>query len=215
MSQPTPGQIPLVTIELFDQRISVHKGVVRSLRRIEEKWRAKGGHAAYEINKVDDDWGYAHRKKRGGSSWSEHARGWAVDINSTRNPMGKRLVTDMPAWFVQIWESEGWGWGGNWRSVKDAMHFSKAPAEGGDGKLENYVDKEADWFTMATKEDLKEVVDEALKPFAAKIADIWKAVGDQKGGKYKGDTEDVDFAKLQADADKAAKAADKPTPPTP
>jgi hypothetical protein len=37
----------------------------------------------------------------------------------------------MPASFRQLFLSEGWGWGGNWNSSKDAMHFSKATGEGG------------------------------------------------------------------------------------
>jgi len=43
-------------------------------------------------------------------------------------------TTDMPRAFVQLFLDEGWGWGCNWNSTKDAMHFSKAPGEGGNGR---------------------------------------------------------------------------------
>ena len=40
--------------------------------------------------------------------------------------------------FVECFTSEGFGWGGNWRSVKDAMHFSLAPNEGGRPKPHDF-----------------------------------------------------------------------------
>ena len=65
-------------------------------------------------------------------SISAHAWPLAVDINPERNAYSKtRLITDMPEAFVQCFKEAGFGWGGNWRSAKDAMHFSLAPNEGG------------------------------------------------------------------------------------
>jgi hypothetical protein len=37
----------------------------------------------------------------------------------------------MPADISQVAAGLGLGWGGNWKSVKDAMHFSAAASEGG------------------------------------------------------------------------------------
>ena len=72
------------------------------------------------------------RRTTSGSSWSAHAWAVAVDINPEKNPFTKgRVITDMPRDFVQCFKSEGFGWVGEWRSVKDAMHFSLAPNEGG------------------------------------------------------------------------------------
>ena len=34
------------------------------------------------------------------------------------------LITDMPSWFVRAWTDAGFCWGGNWRDLKDPMHFS-------------------------------------------------------------------------------------------
>lgn len=73
---------------------------------------------------------YNCRKITGGTNWSLHAYGIAVDINARTNPYGKRLITDMPFAMVEaikaIESKEGEGifrWGGDYRSVKDAMHF--------------------------------------------------------------------------------------------
>lgn len=57
---------------------------------------------------------------------SFHTVGAALDVNSHTNPYraDNVLVTDMPAWFVEAWTSVGWCWGGNWQTIKDAMHYS-------------------------------------------------------------------------------------------
>jgi len=57
---------------------------------------------------------------------SFHAVGAAIDINPDANPYrdDNVLVTDMPAWFVQVWRDAGWCWGGDWEDIKDPMHFS-------------------------------------------------------------------------------------------
>lgn len=99
-------------------------------------------------------WGYNCRKITGGTGYSLHAFAedsgfafWtgvkvamavAVDVNSLANPYGPRLVTDMPRPMVEailgIRTNNGaqvWGWGGNYRNNKDAMHFELvcSPAE--------------------------------------------------------------------------------------
>ena len=60
-----------------------------------------------------------------------HPYGASVDINPNQNPFGKSLVTDMPTNIAEIAAKHGLGWGGNFRSVKDAMHFSATQNEGG------------------------------------------------------------------------------------
>jgi hypothetical protein len=87
----------------------------------------------YEINSLG---GYVDRDVRGKPGVkSVHAHGGAIDINPGANPMGGQLITDMPENISAIAKQLGLGWGGNWASVKDAMHFSVASNEGGDIKL--------------------------------------------------------------------------------
>jgi len=76
-------------------------------------------------------------------SLSEHSYGWAVDINPLENPYvkdGKVLrraakpfldrTQDVPGMIhpgdvvVRSFEAIGWGWGGDWHTLKDYMHFS-------------------------------------------------------------------------------------------
>lgn len=80
--------------------------------------------------------GYVDRDVRGQPGVkSVHAHGGAIDINPGENPMGPQLITDMPPEISKVASDLGLGWGGNWKSTKDAMHFSVAKHEGGDIKL--------------------------------------------------------------------------------
>ena len=73
--------------------------------------------------------------------WSQHAYGWAVDLNPVQNPYESGVRVSPPAGapfanrstrhpgmvhagVVQAFSSVGWGWGGNWASPKDYQHFS-------------------------------------------------------------------------------------------
>ena len=76
--------------------------------------------SGYKINHL---WGYILRNKRKGRSLSEHAFGNAIDINPSKNPMGKSLHTDMPPNISDLAAKYGLSWGGDWKTSKDAMHF--------------------------------------------------------------------------------------------
>lgn len=77
-----------------------------------------------------ETWAYNCRRITGGSGYSLHAWGCAVDVNSTTNPYGKYLITDMPRDMIEailavrtMDDHQVWGWGGNYTGNKDAMHF--------------------------------------------------------------------------------------------
>ncbi len=86
---------------------------------------------------------FACRPVRGQKAWSQHAYGLAVDVNPFQNPYHKGDVVlpelansylergdvragmirpDGPV--VRAFASVGWQWGGDYRSLKDFMHFS-------------------------------------------------------------------------------------------
>jgi len=86
---------------------------------------------------------FACRPVRGQTAWSQHAYGLAVDVNPFQNPYHKgpvvlpELATAYldraearpgmvqpggPA--VRAFTAIGWHWGGDYRSLKDYMHFS-------------------------------------------------------------------------------------------
>ncbi|HJN76344.1 MAG TPA: M15 family metallopeptidase [Myxococcota bacterium] len=83
------------------------------------------------------------RTTTGGSSWSQHSYGHAIDINPVENPyVSGSLVLppagaayterdpEVPGLIVEgdvvtaAFSAIGWGWGGDWSSLKDYQHFS-------------------------------------------------------------------------------------------
>jgi len=83
------------------------------------------------------------RKTTGGSSYSQHSYGHAIDLNPVENPYVKgglvlppegAAYTDrdgsVPGLIVagdavtSAFAAIGWGWGGDWSSLKDYQHFS-------------------------------------------------------------------------------------------
>ena len=81
------------------------------------------------------------RRTSGGTAWSQHSYGRAIDINPVQNPYvsggvveppaGKAYVTRWPlrkgmvTWTVRdAFADIGWYWGGAWRYSKDYQHFS-------------------------------------------------------------------------------------------
>jgi D-alanyl-D-alanine carboxypeptidase len=81
------------------------------------------------------------RRTSGGTAWSQHSYGRAIDINPVQNPYvsggvveppaGKAYVSRSPlrkgmvTWTVRdAFADVGWYWGGAWRYSKDYQHFS-------------------------------------------------------------------------------------------
>lgn len=88
--------------------------------------------------------GFNCRAVTGGSSWSHHAYGRAIDINPIQNPYvsGGRVLppagdgfVDRSAYHpamirpgdvvVRAFAEHGWRWGGDYRTLKDYQHFSR------------------------------------------------------------------------------------------
>jgi D-alanyl-D-alanine carboxypeptidase len=86
---------------------------------------------------------FACRPTTGGTSYSQHAYGLAVDVNSFQNPYvsGDLVLPELASAYldrtperpgmieangpvVQAFASIGWEWGGAWSTLKDYQHFS-------------------------------------------------------------------------------------------
>lgn len=76
-----------------------------------------------------DDWGYAERPIRGGTTLSNHASGTAIDINATCWPLGRDESVYLTADEIrrvreQLKVYEGAiRWGGDYDGRQDPMHF--------------------------------------------------------------------------------------------
>ena len=128
-SSTIPGMVKLKTpggIEytVAAQYASNFKGFVDELEK-----------SGYKIKSIG---GYANRNIAGTNTKSYHSLGAAIDINPSANPHLKdgRLQTDMPPNVGAMAAKYGLGWGGNWRSSKDAMHFSMGAGEGGSASID-------------------------------------------------------------------------------
>ncbi|WP_276122567.1 tape measure protein [Pararhizobium qamdonense] len=97
-------------------QVQVHKAAADAFKGFLNELSATG----YDIKSLG---GYNLRNKRGRNSLSEHAFGNAIDINPGANPMNKDLITDMPKNISALAAKYGLSWGGDWSSIKDAMHF--------------------------------------------------------------------------------------------
>ncbi|NGN93067.1 M15 family metallopeptidase [Nocardioides sp. KC13] len=88
--------------------------------------------------------GFVCRPSVGQTSFSQHAYGLAIDINTFQNPYvkGDRVIPELARWYldrsrkapgmihpddvvVQAFADIGWEWGGDWNSLKDYQHFSE------------------------------------------------------------------------------------------
>lgn len=117
---------PFVTINLYGEgRVSVRSAVIPAIKALNEILATH----KYKTRKADTG-AYNCRRITGGSGYSLHAYGIAVDINWTTNPYGKTLKTDMPPAMVKAIKAlrtnsgkQVFGWGGDYKGNKDAMHF--------------------------------------------------------------------------------------------
>ncbi len=86
--------------------------------------------------------GFNYRVIKGTDRLSNHAYGFAVDINPLFNPYvkpnsvepeGAEYIESRPGTItansevVKIFKEHGWNWGGDWSRGKDYQHFEKVP----------------------------------------------------------------------------------------
>ncbi|WP_176083105.1 M15 family metallopeptidase [Martelella sp. HB161492] len=96
-------------------RLRLHEKVADSAARCLEKAGRRFGSEARHTLGLDLCGGsYAKRRMRGGSSWSMHAFGCAIDWDPDRNglhthaPAARLSHDDALPWWREIWEAEGW-----------------------------------------------------------------------------------------------------------
>jgi hypothetical protein len=98
----------------------------------------------FDSIEADNTSAFNCRNATGSSSWSQHAYGLAIDLNTCENPYvsadgsiahprcrkygdrsrrDPRLIHAGDA-TVRAFASIGWGWGGSWSGAKDYQHFS-------------------------------------------------------------------------------------------
>ena len=110
---------------------------IRSMRLVDEYGADDNASMA-----ADNTSAFNCRAITGGTAWSEHAYGRAIDVNPVENPYvlgrhvappaGRDFVSrpDLPGVIhdddavVRAFAAAGWSWGGDWSSPIDYQHFS-------------------------------------------------------------------------------------------
>ncbi len=129
------GDILSVFESLFDAGFPIEELRVTSMEDLARRPREKAN--------VSES--YVCRPVTGGSGWSQHAYGLAIDLNPFQNPyvrgevvlppgsdafldrtlLRPGMITDGDE-VVGAFASIGWGWGGHWDSLSDWQHFSRS-----------------------------------------------------------------------------------------
>jgi D-alanyl-D-alanine carboxypeptidase len=118
----------IVTFEAGGRFFNVHKRVAPIFKAfINELVTREPPPGGYRIDAgAVDDGGYNCRKIAGTDTWSNHAWGLAVDINSNTNLQKHPLTTNMPAWVRDeklLMRKYGLRWGGTFSTTPDPMHY--------------------------------------------------------------------------------------------
>ena len=109
----------LVWTTFMGKRIPWHKWALVPLKAVEADIIKSG--VKYNFYDVQV---YNNRNIAGTNIKSNHAWALAMDINPRENPYTHgALKTDIPLSVRTAFKAHGFKWGGDYRSVKDAMHF--------------------------------------------------------------------------------------------
>ena len=107
--------------------ILIHKKCANSLATVLKAILAEyGSQEALEDAGLDLFGGsFAYRRIEGSHRLSTHSWGAAIDLDPEHNAMGShkwRMLQDV----VNIFDAQGWTWGGRWKIRPDPMHFQAA-----------------------------------------------------------------------------------------
>lgn len=127
---------------IFDEALH-HQFPLASVIPIADKQFRRNGRWDDDLSMLANNTSaFNYREVTGGQKLSNHATGWAIDINPLNNPYIKgdhilppgaqykreatgTLTDDHPV--VRHFLSLGWSWGGHWKTLKDYQHFEKIP----------------------------------------------------------------------------------------
>jgi len=120
-----------VFAELHTMRFPIEQMIVTTQEAVD-------AHPTGDSNNISS---FVCRQAVNSGSWSRHALGGAIDINPFHNPYvkGDLVIPELASAYldrgnerkgmvtpaiVELFAEIGWGWGGNWNSASDWMHFS-------------------------------------------------------------------------------------------
>jgi len=120
-----PAVVPnLVSVDFMGKSVKVHKRIAPCLQAVVNDLKKAG--STYKVKVIG-----GYRNGGGAGKISNDADGYhfygiAIDINPDQNGYYEGPAShpyDMPKQYVDIFHGHGFSWGGNWRTIKDYMHF--------------------------------------------------------------------------------------------
>jgi hypothetical protein len=117
----------------------LHRFPIRRMRLVDDY-----GASDYRSIEADNTSSFNCRRTTGATTWSQHAYGRAVDVNTIENPYvyangttthaasrpfldrshHRRGMAYKNGTLVRAFQRAGWGWGGSWPGLTDYQHFS-------------------------------------------------------------------------------------------
>ena len=112
----------MVGVNLFGKTVQVHKLAKDAFEKVSREVTGKTNYKFYSMG--TQNW---RSNVNNSSKLSLHSFGIAIDINPDQNPNYRSKVkpckTDMPASVINAFKANGFRWGGDYRTICDAMHF--------------------------------------------------------------------------------------------
>lgn len=124
-----PGSKNLTRVSAAGKHFIVKRGVGGNVSRA-MKWLIDELHKIEPITEAGWDGTYSYRAVRGGSTWSEHSAGTALDWNASQHPMGGKKTAGWTS--AQVKEirallatpkGRAFKWGADFSHTPDSMHF--------------------------------------------------------------------------------------------
>ena len=162
----------IVSISAGGRNFNVHRKVATIFQAFITELVDRG----YPINKGQlDDWSYNCRKISGSNTWSNHAWGLAVDINSLTNPMKSPLTTDMPSWVrneADLMARYGLRWGGEYSGTPDPMHFEFMLTPADADRISATLGDGGDWWMGAIPADNVKQIRDACEAAVREVMSV-------------------------------------------
>ncbi len=113
----------MTTVDFLGESVTVHQKVAGCLRAVAKEMETNN--IKYNVKVIG---GFRTVKGQGQVAYDAgyHWYGVAIDINPDQNGYyegGGDYPHDIPPAMVIAFRHHGWSWGGNWKSIKDYMHF--------------------------------------------------------------------------------------------
>jgi hypothetical protein len=128
------GDVVEVFRKLFEAEFPIEQMRVTTLEEVDD-------HPTGDFNETGS---FVCRPAVGSENWSQHAYGLAIDVNPFHNPYlkGDLVIPELASAYIDrddvrpgmLYDGDvvvdafaeiGWTWGGDWKTLKDWMHFSR------------------------------------------------------------------------------------------